>query len=263
MNTNENPKCSTCRTYFIPTLKTSGLPYKCCNKCRKNSLKSKNDNKCEHNRIRNTCKECGGISICEHNKQKSNCKECCGGSICEHNRRRNNCKECKGGSICEHNRIRSRCKECKGSGICEHNKRRNQCKECNPLLCLINIQRGQINRCFKSSTLHKNKHSIEYLGCDIETFICYFQKKIDYFNTFIATDEIMSFDNIHIDHIKPISKFDLDNEDDFLDCCHYTNLQPLVAKDNLEKSNKWTDENEIYWNNNIKGNIDYIEIYLL
>ena len=53
MNTNENPKCSTCRTYFIPTLKTSGLPYKCCDKCRKISLKSKNDNKCEHNRIRN------------------------------------------------------------------------------------------------------------------------------------------------------------------------------------------------------------------
>ena len=71
----------------------------------------------------------------------------------------------------------------------------------------------------------------------------------------------MTFQNIHIDHIKPVSKFNLDNEEEFLDCCHYTNLQPLLIKDNLEKSNKWDDTNEIYWNTNIKGNNNYIEIY--
>ena len=32
---------------------------------------------------------------CEHNKRKSRCKECGGSSICEHNRRRSQCKECK------------------------------------------------------------------------------------------------------------------------------------------------------------------------
>ena len=54
----------------------------------------------------------------------------------------------------------------------------------------------------------------------------------------MATDILMTWDNIHIDHIKPISVFNLDDEEEFLDCCHYTNLQPLLAVDNLEKFNK-------------------------
>ena len=44
----------------------------------------------------------------------------------------------------------------------------------------------------------------------------------------------MTFDNIHIDHIKPVSKFNLNNTDEFYDCCHYTNLQPLLPIENLK-----------------------------
>ena len=84
---------------------------------------------------------------------------------------------------------------------------------------------------------------------------------MDYFNTYLSTNEQMTFDNIHIDHVKPVSKFNLDDEDDFLDCCHYSNLQPLLTTTNLEKSNKWTDENDKYWNENIKGK-EYHEIYI-
>ncbi len=71
----------------------------------------------------------------------------------------------------------------------------------------------------------------------------------------------MTFNNIHIDHIKPVSKFNLDDEDEFLDCCHYSNLQPLLSTTNLEKHNKWTDENDKYWNEKIKGK-EYFEIYI-
>ncbi len=71
----------------------------------------------------------------------------------------------------------------------------------------------------------------------------------------------MTFQNIDIDHIKPISKFDLDNEDEFLDCCHYSNLQPLLHITNMEKHNKWTDDNNKYWLDNIKGK-DNHEIYI-
>lgn len=42
----------------------------------------------------------------------------------------------------------------------------------------------------------------------------------------------------HIDHIKPLAKFDLTDRRQLLEACHYTNLQPLWAKDNFNKRNK-------------------------
>jgi len=85
---------------------------------------------CEHGRQKPTCKECGGASICEHGRQKSKCKECGGISICEHDRLKTRCKECGGASICEHGRQKSKCKECGGSEICEHGRQKSRCKEC-------------------------------------------------------------------------------------------------------------------------------------
>ena len=316
MENTPNPKCTRCKCYWKPDetdIKTSGLVCKTCKKCRAIDLKKRNDNKCEHNKRKSTCKECGGIgicehnkrrticrdcgggsicehnrqrshcrdcggvsicehnrerkqcrdcngsSICEHNRQRSSCKECGGSSICEHNKRRTICRECGGTSICEHDRIRSRCIECGGGSICEHNKRRSSCKKCNLTLYLIHLQRIQIRKCFNISNLEKTNPSISYLGCDIKYFMEYFQKKMDLFNKF--SDIEMTWDNIHIDHIKPISSFNLDDKDEFLDCCHYTNMQPLLVEINLSKSCKWTDKNEEFWLNNIKGK-EYMDLYI-
>jgi hypothetical protein len=271
-----NPKCSKCKCYFTPTdLKSSGLPFKTCQKCRTRN----NNEKCEHNKRKSQCEVCGGSEICEHNKRKSICKTCngasicihnkikstckaCNGSqICNHNKIKSICKECKGGSICIHNKEKSKCRDCGGSSFCIHNKQKSRCKECNFKLYLVQLQRKQINRCFKNSKMNKSKHSIEYLGCSVEEFINFFQKKIEYFNSFMATDILMTWNNIHIDHIKPVSRFNLDDENEFLDCCNYTNLQPLLITDNLEKSNKWNDEKELYWKENII-NKEYHEIYI-
>ena len=40
----------------------------------------------------------------------------------------------------------------------------------------------------------------------------------------------------HIDHRRPCSAFDLDDPEQLRQCGHYTNLQPLWARDNLRKS---------------------------
>jgi len=43
----------------------------------------------------------------------------------------------------------------------------------------------------------------------------------------------------HIDHIIPLST--AKTEQDIIKLCHYTNHQPLWAKDNLSKGNKTLD----------------------
>jgi hypothetical protein len=42
----------------------------------------------------------------------------------------------------------------------------------------------------------------------------------------------------HIDHIKPLEKFNLLDLEQLKRACHYTNLQPLWAEDNLSKGSK-------------------------
>ena len=42
----------------------------------------------------------------------------------------------------------------------------------------------------------------------------------------------------HIDHIRPVSSFDLTKPKEQIKCFHYTNLQPLWAKENLSKGAK-------------------------
>jgi len=92
-----------------------------------------------------------------------------------------------------------------------------------------NIRR-RINHALKGK--YKPGSSIKDMGCTFKEF------KMRFENLF---DSKMSWDNYgkwHIDHIIPLSSFDLSNRDEFLKACHYTNLQPLWAEENLSKGDK-------------------------
>jgi len=79
---------------------------------------------------------------------------------------------------------------------------------------------------------YKSGSAIKDLGCTIEELKSYLESK---FLPGMTWDN-WSIDGWHIDHIKPLSSFDLTDRQQFLESCHYTNLQPLWAKDNLLKS---------------------------
>ncbi len=52
----------------------------------------------------------------------------------------------------------------------------------------------------------------------------------------------------HIDHIRPCANFDLTDIEQQKICFHWSNLQPLWAKDNLRKGKRM---NELKYNNNV------------
>jgi hypothetical protein len=95
-----------------------------------------------------------------------------------------------------------------------------------------------ILRCRLRTALNKKYkagHAVKDLGCSITELKIYLESKFQ---------AGMSWENHsqtgwHIDHIKPLSRFDLSDREQFLEACHYSNLQPLWAEDNLSKSDNF------------------------
>ena len=78
------------------------------------------------------------------------------------------------------------------------------------------------------------QRTVELLGCDKDTFLNHLESQF----TEGMTWENYGLKGWHVDHIIPISSYDLTNEDEVKKACHYSNLQPLWWQDNLEKGNK-------------------------
>ena len=195
------------------------------------------------------CSQCLG-----HPVNKGNCSRCkkkfdgevINGKLLQ------TCNDCRS-KTCPHDKqFKKQCKICRNEiNKCSHNKQKHKCKVCYLQLYLVNLQRNRIYRFLNDNTIKKTKTTVEYLDCSPE-----------YFKNFIKSKMVegMTFDNIHIDHIKPVSRFNLEDPEELLKCCHYTNFQPLFSIENLEKSNKWSEEDETFWNENIIFK-EYLQLY--
>jgi hypothetical protein len=86
--------------------------------------------------------------------------------------------------------------------------------------------RTSVNRYLK----YKSKHTFEIVGCSPQFLKEHLEAQ------FIDGMTWENRSEWHIDHIIPLSS--AKTEDEVYMLCHYKNLQPLWAEDNLKKSNK-------------------------
>ena len=224
----KHEKCNRCKCYSIPSefLNEKGRKLKTCKRCRDRAKAGRERYKCSHERQKYTCKECKGSSICTHGRMKPDCKECKGSSICTHGRRERRCKDCKGSGICTHGRQKHRCKDCGGSHICSHGRQKSQCKVCDPDGHLKGVVSSRICQAIGECKGYEN-----YLKCNIQAFREHITAQFS---------DGMSWENYgkwEIDHIIPIN-YNNPSPEEILERLHYSNTQPLWAKDNAAKGDR-------------------------
>jgi hypothetical protein len=203
INNETEQECNVCKNTKLLTLFVKNR--KICRDCNNDKRKTKYETNEEHRiKIINQVTEFKQKRINEKNKQKE--KE-----LGIDNKKCSCCDNIKHKSNFRYNRLK--CKDCERDEPIEKMKR---------------VIRSRIFSALKQ----KNKHTIEYLGCNIS----------EYLNWLLNNDLGYTLENRgkewHIDHVIPLSKFDLSNENEQLIAFNWRNTMPLSCKENLSKNNK-------------------------
>ena len=118
--------------------------------------------------------------------------------------------------------------------LLKRNDNQSKRKQNDPAYKLSALFRSRVSRAIKEGYGEKSYKVIELLGCDWNTAKEWIESKwkkgMNWKNHGLHT--------WHIDHILPVDSFDMTCVEQQKRCFHYTNLQPMWAKDNLLKSNK-------------------------
>lgn len=112
--------------------------------------------------------------------------------------------------------------------IMEHQaKREKYLLKNDPTFRLQKNLRSRLNKALQHG--YKTGSAIKDLGCSIAELKIYLESNFQPGMTW------NNYGQWHVDHIRPLSSFDLTNPTQLNAACHYSNLQPLWAKDNLSK----------------------------
>jgi hypothetical protein len=157
-------------------------------------------------------------------------------------------------------------KQCKYCNEIKHKDRfrynRLKCKDCErdePTEKFKRNIRTRIYNCLRNK--NKSKHSVEYLGCS----------SLEYLKWISNYDTNYNLDNHgkdwHIDHVIPISKFNLDTEEEQMIAFNWRNTMPLSCVENLKKNNKIIKlQVEKHYEKlveyNTKNNLDLPQVYI-
>lgn len=91
--------------------------------------------------------------------------------------------------------------------------------------------RARLNKALQGN--YKTSSAVKDLGCSIEELKQHLESKFQSGMTW----ENYGKNGWHIDHIKPLAS--ATSEEEMLKLCHYMNLQPLWAQENLSKGKKY------------------------
>jgi len=86
----------------------------------------------------------------------------------------------------------------------------------------------RINHALKCNS--KSATTKRLLGCPIKDFIMYLESKFEVGMTWENYGKVW-----HVDHIMPCAIFDLTKPEHQNRCFHFSNLQPMFARENLQK----------------------------
>ena len=117
----------------------------------------------------------------------------------------------------------------------EANKLRQRKYRANPMKKVINSCRRRIHHALTNQLTSKTTRTLELTGCTVAQLVAHLENQFT---------NGMTWDNYglkgwHIDHIKPVSSFNLMDANEQKLCFHFTNLQPLWWFDNLKKSSSY------------------------
>jgi hypothetical protein len=107
---------------------------------------------------------------------------------------------------------------------------------------LRDVLRSRMRTALKRYFEKKPGSAVRDLGCTLPQFIEHISSQF--------TDG-MTLDNFGrsgwvLDHIIPLKLFDLNDREQFLRACHYTNIRPLWWSDNAHKSDKLLQPREVF-----------------
>ena len=94
---------------------------------------------------------------------------------------------------------------------------------------LLKSMRHRVHLALKSRDSSKASSTTVLIGCTIEELKHHLESK------FTSGMTWENYGKWHVDHIRPCASFDLNNPEEQKVCFHYSNLQPLWARDNIVK----------------------------
>ena len=107
-------------------------------------------------------------------------------------------------------------------------------RDTDPIYKLISYFRTAIYQVLKESNVEKNKHYFDVLQYTPEELITHLELQFK--------DDMIwgNYGEWHVDHIKPISSFNIVEmgDEEFMKCWSLDNLQPMWGVENIRKSNK-------------------------